>query len=464
MLSKNEPMERYLTGPPLKRARVEEKVHAVIYKWKLDRIDEGHPLYGICYIGQTVRADMTPEKALQIRTGSHISDAGLHPSEIGLHWAINAFGTHAFTISLLEVAYLPHKDAILWADEREIANIADHGGVMRDREPLKPIRQTLNLTKGGRGGCSSWEAVERKSLLKWQATQKHLQRFAEEHGHLRVPIDFKTACGHRLGVQVVNIRSQQLGIRGHPERKKWLDACGFVWDGLAEFWAEAQRHLQAYYDEHGNLRVSERYRTKNGYPLGQRVTKIRQCNAFLKNHPEREEWLNERGFVWNGLEVFWLDAKHHMKCFFNAHNHLRVPTKFVTQCGYPLGQTISKIRQCRYFLDGHPEREEWLNQVGFVWSANSATWNDFKTQLQDYFDKNGHVNVAGKCKLANCVQNIRSGQNFIADHPERAVWLRERGFRMHMIDDAENEARWARLDVMYCVKALVKQVVAGMRM
>ena len=136
-------------------------VHAAIYEWCLDRIEPEHPLFHISYFGQVVRSGVSAQEAVDARTKEHMRASARNPKDLGLHWAIGAFGVDAFTVRVVEIARLPRLQAMAWADARERALIAEHGGVMRDREPDAPVRQTLNLTNGGQGDPRMiWQSID----------------------------------------------------------------------------------------------------------------------------------------------------------------------------------------------------------------------------------------------------------------------------------------------------------------
>jgi hypothetical protein len=241
-------MRRYLTShddhPPAKRPARAPVVNAVIYEWVLDRIEPEHPLFHISYIGQAIRSGKTHKEAFEIRTRQHVYDATRSPKELGLHWAIACFGVEAFTVNIVEINTLPRTDAMAWANERETALIAERGGVMKNREPLTPIRQTLNLTSGGQGDPRSrWEAMEARSESAWQTIRGHLQVYYEEHEDLRVPESYKTLDEFPLGKTVQNMRVNKDYLAGHPNRITWVEERGFKMHAKnamkdAERWAQ----------------------------------------------------------------------------------------------------------------------------------------------------------------------------------------------------------------------------------
>ena len=350
--------------------RADENVHAVVYRWTLSGVPSEHPLFGIVYIGQVVRSGHSPEEALHFRTMQHCSDAIRSPRELGLHWAIRTFGRDSFSVQLVDTRHLPRVEAMDWANERERALIAAHGGVMRDRDRRR--RQTLNLTVGGQGNPRAvWQGLEAHSNLRWTRLQAHLQAFYEDHKHLRVPHRDTTPCGYRLGVAVINIRTRKDYITGHPERVAWLEERGFAWNERDASWTDLQRHLQAFYDDHGHLRVPQKGTTPCGYRLGKAVNTIRSHNAYITGHPERVAWLEERGFAWNERDASWTDLQRHLQAFYDDHGHLRVPQKGTTPCGYRLGKAVNTIRSHNAYITGHPERVAWLRERGFRMHATN---------------------------------------------------------------------------------------------
>ena len=85
------------------------------------------------------------------------------------------------------------------------------------------------------------------------------------------------------------------------ERIEKLEAVdGWVWDAVAEAWAEGYQALCAYVDEHGHARVPDSFRTPEGYQLGMWVNSQRSANTKGDLSPERIEKLEAvTGWVWD---------------------------------------------------------------------------------------------------------------------------------------------------------------------
>jgi hypothetical protein len=83
---------------------------------------------------------------------------------------------------------------------------------------------------------------------------------------------------------VGNIRSVELYVKHHPERRAELDALGFVWDDWERRWEEVRAALLAYREVHGDLEVPQLFVVPSeapwpeeawGMKLGSRVSHIR---------------------------------------------------------------------------------------------------------------------------------------------------------------------------------------------
>jgi hypothetical protein len=135
-----------------------------------------------------------------------------------------------------------------------------------------------------------WEPL----TTRWEEGFAYLQSFVEEHKHCRVPVDYITPNGFRLGPWS---RGQRLSRDTlSSERKGRLDALGFVWDPVETDWEEGFRYLTMYKEREGHCRVPVKYE-ENGYRLGQWVS-VQRVNRDAVS-AERRQRLDKLGFVWN---------------------------------------------------------------------------------------------------------------------------------------------------------------------
>ena len=100
-------------------------------------------------------------------------------------------------------------------------------------------------------------------------------------------------------------RRERLGV---ADRATLIDA-GFEWDYGDHRWAVTTAALQTYLDLHGDLRVPKGFVVPAkahqwpeacwGMRLDKTVRNIRSQEIFVKDRPERREWLDSVGFVWH---------------------------------------------------------------------------------------------------------------------------------------------------------------------
>ena len=344
---------------PPKRSHVEQSTNALIYEWTLDHIDPEHPLFGTPYFGQVLRTGLTCQEMFEARKREHINDAQSKPKELGLHWAIRVFGVGAFTVRMVDTTCLPREQAMQWANEREIALIAEHGGVMRDCEPSKPMHQTFNLTSGGQGNPHRvWKGLEAYSRKKLNKVWPKLRAYYEEHGHLNVPRSDPD------GKIVHSIRSNNAFL-SHSDFKAWLDERNFVYDARrAHLEEDVWPKFKAYYEKHGHLRVP-----RSDPDLGTIVHNIRSDKSFLW-HSDFKAWLDERNLVYDARRAHLEeDVWPKFKAYYEKHGHLRVP-----RSDPDLGKIVDNIRSEKSFL-WHSDFRAWLYERGFKMHATDATKN-----------------------------------------------------------------------------------------
>jgi hypothetical protein len=160
-----------------------------------------------------------------------------------------------------------------------------------------------------------WDVPE----WRWQSVLQSLQAYQEVHGDLEVPRRFVVpseapwpaeAWGMQLGQRVNNIRSYEIYVKHHPERRAELDALGFVWDEFERRWEEVHAALLAYQEVHGDLEVPRAFVVPSeapwreeawGMKLGKSGDGFRSKENYVKDHPERRVELDALSFRWGAL-------------------------------------------------------------------------------------------------------------------------------------------------------------------
>jgi hypothetical protein len=156
-----------------------------------------------------------------------------------------------------------------------------------------------------------------------------------------------------------------------------LSKLGFAFDNNDWKWAHrVQSAFITYKEAHGDLNVSQEFEVPSiapwaeetwGMTLGKTVSMIRMRGDYLSDDkPERKEWLDEIGFVWDDFERRWEVAQTALTVYKEEHGNLHIPYAFVIPSSAPwaeetwgmnLGVIVNNIREHGHYLsDDKPER------------------------------------------------------------------------------------------------------------
>lgn len=197
------------------------------YRRTLQHVEVSHPLFGAHYFGQAVRSvaryGTDPQKVAQKRWMEEDQVALRVPKRIGLLAVILELGAEAFENEVLDFRTGYRRDVQPWADEQEKGMIAAYGGPLCDMHAR--LRQTLNLTDGGKGDFDFKGRIALNNLA-WRDFQLALTEFVKEHGTAYVPKNTILPSGYNLGEGVRTVRKGILW-KGWPDaekRKEWLES------------------------------------------------------------------------------------------------------------------------------------------------------------------------------------------------------------------------------------------------
>ena len=111
--------------------------------------------------------------------------------------------------------------------------------------------------------------------------------------------------------------------------------------------------------------------------LGSRI----QRKNRLGLSPRRRRRLDDLGFFWNVVDTDWEKGFRYLKVYSDRTGSCRVPDKWIEN-GFRLGQWAGVQRRSR---DKIPEEKlRRLDELGFVWDAREAIWNEGYTYLVFY--------------------------------------------------------------------------------
>jgi len=209
---------------------------AVVYRRHLIHIEESAPLYGISYYGQSVRSADTYADQYAVANERWYEENNLATREshaCGLLAVLETCGEAAFEDSIVEFRIGKRSIVQAWADELEKKLISDNGGTLRDMD--KQLKQTLNITKGGKG-AKWWEghiALRNKAFQKFK---EEMEVYVECYDTSLVPFKYvDPVTEYKLGQQLGNFRRGRMrfGMSNKSEIDAWAEKLheDWAWNG-----------------------------------------------------------------------------------------------------------------------------------------------------------------------------------------------------------------------------------------
>jgi hypothetical protein len=234
---------------------------------------------------------------------------------------------------------------------------------------------------------------------KWLAVFTALTHFKQREGHLVVPKDHVENCLN-LGAWIGTQRRHKNAGTLLSERVDMFNAIGFIWKGEEtphiiqkdDKWDTMFRVLAQFKQREGHMRVPRLHVEEDGQKLGiwicsQRLQK--NAGTLLSN---KEDLLNEIGFIWKGRNEIWYTMFNLYTQFVQREQHLRVP-KLHVEDGLNLGPWIGTQRYGKTNGTLSPEKESMLNEIGFIWNKHEGNWDAMLSALKKFKQREGHLKV-----------------------------------------------------------------------
>lgn len=137
----------------------------------------------------------------------------------------------------------------------------------------------------------------------WNASYELAKQYFEEHGNLKVPRQYVTDTGMKLGMWISDRRrNYQKGMLSEDQVHR-LEQIGMIWNVVDNSWEAGLEEATLYYQQFGNLVVNREYITPNNFKLGKWISHMREKYKKDKLTQEQIQQLNEVGMIWDRLLV-----------------------------------------------------------------------------------------------------------------------------------------------------------------
>lgn len=265
------------------------------------------------------------------------------------------------------------------------------------------------------GGQSSFISEERTKALNeiemiwdvsdtlWERNYKAAKSYYKVHGNLDIPLTYVTKDGIKLGIWLNNVRGIHNGkITGRKltrEQVESLNEIGMLWSPKFDrAWEKGYAYAKAYYETHGDLKVSSTYKEQDGYRLGAWISNQRDRKERLS--VPRKERLDEIGMIWEKTDS-WEVRYALAKAYYMEHGDLQVPPKYIAE-GVWLNKWLNEQKQIyrgnRKEKVLAKDRIARLEEIGICWEAKNAVdkvsvWEQNYTEAKKFYSENGHLNV-----------------------------------------------------------------------
>ena len=237
----------------------------------------------------------------------------------------------------------------------------------------------------------------------WDAFQDAFERGLEElaayvqaYGDARVPTEYSTPGGFRLGNWCNSQRDNRRQGIVSVGRIAALDALGFAWAVLRDDFDRGLAELATYVQEHGDARVPQSYRAPTGFKLGNWCAVRRKQRGANKLTVERVAALDALGFPWDLFQEDFDRGLAELAGYVRAHGDALVPARHLTSSGFTLGHWCSNRRKERKTGRLDAERIAALDRLGFVWDPHQEEFDLGLQALAAYVQTHGDARVPVK--------------------------------------------------------------------
>ncbi len=219
----------------------------------------------------------------------------------------------------------------------------------------------------------------------WNDCYTHLCAFREEHGHIKVPTDYKADgiwLNKWLNEQKQIYYGKRKGKSLTEEQIKKLESVGMDWRSKSEqAWDKQYADLLEYYRQNGNIALPH-----NHY-LSQWVIVQRKKRKKQELTQQQIDKLDAVGMIWE-IDDGWENGFAHAKAFVETNGHAYIPTTYTCDDGYNLGTWWDNQRGIyngkRKYGSLSKDQMDRLEALGMEWDSNLQAERSWMSAYEKY--------------------------------------------------------------------------------
>ena len=220
----------------------------------------------------------------------------------------------------------------------------------------------------------------RQPRLRWEEWWAFAKAYREEFGDLRVPRNYTTPSGRRLGEWIEGHRVAYEGKGTRlltADRIAALESIGMEWELKKQTpWSCYYLSAERYFAANGNLMVPVGYKEKDGLWLGEWVRQQRKKYKKGRLTPEQVQKLENIGIQWVIYQrPSWNHWYQMLQNYFYTYGNIEISSSYRTPDGYALGMWLCCQRR-RYKKQPSPltfEQIAALERLGMVWNYSKPS-------------------------------------------------------------------------------------------
>ena len=256
----------------------------------------------------------------------------------------------------------------------------------------------------------------------WEEMYEYATKYYEHYGNLEVPSKFKTNDGFKSDDNgKINlgswISSQRQRVSPDSEKGNLLSQIGMRFENKISTasWEEMYAYAKKYYEHYGNLEVSKKFKTNDGFTLDENGNVnlgnwIMYQRQNVSPDSEKGNLLLQIGMRFENIRstLLWEEMYEYAKKYYEHYGNLEVPSKFKTTDGFKsdvngkinLGRWISHQRQN---VSPESEKGQLLSQIGmrFEKQRDIVSWNKMYEYAKKFYEHYGNLEVPFKFKTDN---------------------------------------------------------------